>query len=85
MTSGSRTDLVMERTMFGQQKSGRPNDHRDSLHTTSANGEESGGYEGHVMQSSAYTRAMLSDVGRALPFLAIGAGVAAAVTAARRH
>ena len=30
------TDLVMERTMFGQQKSGRPNDHRDSLHTTSA-------------------------------------------------
>jgi NAD(P)-dependent dehydrogenase (short-subunit alcohol dehydrogenase family) len=79
------TDLVMERTMFRQQKSGRPNDHLDSLHTTSANGEESGGYEGHVMQSSAYTRAMLSDVGRALPFLALGAGVAAAVTAARRH
>ena len=81
------TDLYMERTMFGQQKSGRPNDHRDSLHATSDNGKQSGGYEGHVMQSSAYTRAMLSDVGRALPFLALGAGVAAAVSAtrSRRH
>ncbi len=79
------TDVYMERTMFSQQRSGRPNDHRDSLHTTSANGEESGGYEGHVMQSSAYTRAMLSDVGRALPFIALGVGVAAAVTSARRH
>ncbi len=79
------TDVYMERTMFSQQRSGRPNDHRDSLHTTSANGEESGGYEGHVMQSSAYTRAMLSDVGRALPFIAFGVGVAAAVTSARRH
>ena len=79
------TDVYMERTMFSQQRSGRPNNHRDSLHTTSANGEESGGYEGHVMQSSAYTRAMLSDVGRALPFIALGVGVAAAVTSARRH
>jgi hypothetical protein len=35
------------------------------------------------MQSSAYTRAMLSDVGRALPFLALGASVAAAVSATR--
>jgi hypothetical protein len=77
------TDLYMERAMFRQQRSGRPNDHRDSLHTTSENGQESGGYEGHVMQSSAYTRAMLSDVGRALPFLALGASVAAAVSATR--
>jgi short-subunit dehydrogenase len=76
-------DAYMERTMFRQQKSGRPNDHRDSLHATSGNGEESGGYEGHVMRSSAYTRAVLSDVGRALPFLALGAGVAAAVSATR--
>jgi short-subunit dehydrogenase len=79
------TDVYMERTMFRQQRSGRPNDHRDSLHTISGNGRESGGYEGHVMQSSAYTRAMLSDFGRALPFLALGAGVAAAVSAVRRH
>jgi len=77
------TDLYMERAMFRQQRSGRPNDHRDSLHVTSENGEESGGYEGHVMQSSAYTRAMLSDVGRALPFLALGASLAAAVNATR--
>jgi NAD(P)-dependent dehydrogenase (short-subunit alcohol dehydrogenase family) len=79
------TDLYMERTMFRQQKSGRPNDRRDSLHAPSGNGEASGGYEGRVMRSSAYTSAMLSDLGRALPLLALGAGVAAAVSAARRH
>ncbi|HEX2311723.1 MAG TPA: SDR family oxidoreductase [Vicinamibacterales bacterium] len=80
------TDVYMERTMFHQQRSGRPNDHRDGLHATSGgNGDETGSYEGHVMQSSAYTRAMLSDLGRALPFLALGAGVAAALSAVRRH
>ena len=80
------TDAYMERTMFRQQRSGRPNDHRDSLYAPSGgNGEETGRYEGRVMQSSAYTRAMLSDLGRALPLLALGAGVVAALSAARRH
>jgi hypothetical protein len=37
------------------------------------------------MESSAYTRAVLSDLGRALPLLALGAAVAAGVSAARRH
>ena len=55
-----------------------------SCPASGGNGDETGSYEGHVMQSSAYTRAMLSDLGRALPFLALGAGLAAAVRAARR-
>jgi len=37
------------------------------------------------MHASASTRPMLSDVGRALPFIALGVGVAAAVASARRH
>jgi hypothetical protein len=37
------------------------------------------------MQSSAYTRAMLSDVGRALPLIVLGAAVAAGVSATRRR
>jgi hypothetical protein len=37
------------------------------------------------MGSSAYTRAALSDVGRALPLLALGAVVAAGVAASRRN
>jgi hypothetical protein len=35
------------------------------------------------MQSSAYTRAVLSDVVRAAPLIALGAAVAAAVVANR--
>jgi hypothetical protein len=37
------------------------------------------------MKRRAYTRAALSDVGRALPFIAIGAAVAAGVAASRRN
>jgi hypothetical protein len=37
------------------------------------------------MKTSAYTRAALSDVGRALPLVALGAIVAAGVAASRRH
>ena len=77
------SDLYMEKTMFAMQRSGRPNNARDGLHAPSEGGRETGGYEGHVMQSSAYTRAMLSDVGRALPLIALGAVVAAGVSAAR--
>jgi hypothetical protein len=36
------------------------------------------------MRTSAYTRAALSDVGRALPFIAAGAVVAASLRAMRR-
>ncbi len=77
------SDVYMEKTMFSQQRSDRPNDARDGLHASGDGGRESGRYEGYVMQSSAYTRAMLSDMGRALPLIALGAAVAAGVSRAR--
>jgi NAD(P)-dependent dehydrogenase (short-subunit alcohol dehydrogenase family) len=87
MLAPRTTDAYMKATMFSQQKSDRPNDHRDGLEAASGEGRVSGDYEGHVMQSSAYTRAMLSDVGRVLPLAVAGAAIAAiaAIAAARRH
>lgn len=85
MLAPRTTDAVMERTMFSQQKSDWPNDERDALYGPGEAGRERGMYAGHVMESSAYTRAMLSDLGRALPLLALGAAVAAGVSVARRH
>ena len=73
------SDLYMERTLFEGQMEGRPNDARDALHAPGDGGRESGGYEGHVMRSSAYTRAALSDLGRLAPMILIGAAAAAAV------
>ena len=78
------SDVYMEHLLFEGQKSERPNEARDALHAPGDGGRESGGYEGHVMRSSAYTRAMLSDVGRALPLLALGAAVGLGVSAMRR-
>jgi NAD(P)-dependent dehydrogenase (short-subunit alcohol dehydrogenase family) len=79
------SDIYMEKMMFAAQRSSQPNDARDALHAPGDGGRESGRYEGHVMQSSAYTRAMLSDVGRALPLIVLGAAVAAGVSATRRR
>jgi hypothetical protein len=45
----------------------------DSLYRPTRDGQASGPYDGHVMQSSLYTRAMMSDITRALPFIAAGA------------
>lgn len=71
------SEVMMERMMIGQQKGDRPTDGVDSLYAPSADGRRHGPYQGHVMHSSLYTRAVLSDVGRVLPFLALGAGMAA--------
>ena len=73
-------DVYMERSLFEQQKdkSGRVRS-RDSLYEPSEDGEASGPYEGHVMKSSLYTRAVMSDFTRALPFIAAGAVIAAGV------
>jgi short-subunit dehydrogenase len=73
-------DVYMERSMFEQQqdKSRRTNP-RDSLYYPTEDGNASGPYEGHVMHSSMYTRAVMSDFTRALPFIAAGAVIAAGV------
>jgi short-subunit dehydrogenase len=64
-------DAYMERTMFDQQQDDSGAVHtQDSLYHPKRDGEASGPYPGRVLQSSAYTKAMLSDVTRALPLLA---------------
>jgi hypothetical protein len=80
------TDLIMERQMWDDMQREEPPMSRDSLERPSGEdyGKRRGRQPGHVMKSSAYTRAALSDVGRALPFIAVGAVVAAGLAAARR-
>jgi short-subunit dehydrogenase len=72
------TDKMMEATMFEFQRSGRPKraDRRDSLHAPSEDGAERGDYEGHVMQSSVYTKASLHPI--LTGALIAGAGLALA-------
>jgi len=53
------TDKVLEATMFDMQKSDRqkPPARPDSLYAPIEDGEERGGYPGHVAESSVYTKA----------------------------
>lgn len=55
------TDKLMEAAMFDVQKSERPRSdgRRDSLYVPMRDGEERGGYPGHVSESSVYTKASL--------------------------
>jgi NAD(P)-dependent dehydrogenase (short-subunit alcohol dehydrogenase family) len=73
-------DVVMERALFDQQKDkSRSVSPQDSLYRPTRDGKATGPYEGHVMKSSIYTKAVMSDVTRALPYLAAGAMLAAGV------
>ena len=66
--------------MFTQQQDHEGLVHsQDSLYQPKQDGQTSGPYTGHVMRSSAYTSAMLSDVGRALPYVAAGLAITAAL------
>ena len=67
------TDLYMEATMFEQQKGTRPARAEDSLYEPQRDGRRRGPTKRMTLERSAYTRAALSDVGRALPVLAAGA------------
>lgn len=71
-------DKVMERSMFDMQRSDRPSPpgRADSLHAPSRDGEERGGYSGHVAESSIYTKASLHPV--LTGALIFGAGLALA-------
>ncbi|MCA1616510.1 MAG: SDR family NAD(P)-dependent oxidoreductase, partial [Acidobacteria bacterium] len=55
------TDAAMGATMFDLQRSDqpKPRDRDDSLHAPSRDGEERGGYPGHVAESSLYTKAAM--------------------------
>jgi short-subunit dehydrogenase len=73
-------DMYMEKTMFEQQQDpGRSRRTEDSLYRPKRDGRTQGPYSGHVMQSSAYTKTMLSDVTRVLPYVAAGVALAAGV------
>lgn len=73
-------DLFMERTMFAGQKKDEPAHDRDSLYEPGDDGRTRGPYNGHAqLHRSAYTRAMLSDAARVLPFVAAAAAVAVAM------
>ncbi len=73
-------DKYMEQTMFEQQKDSTGTViSQDSLYEPKEDGHAQGPYSGHVMQSSLYTNAKLSNVTRVLPYIAAGAVLAATV------
>jgi len=78
------TDYYMEKKMFSAQKkeyrTGRP----DALYAPTQDGSRRGSTQGHEIRRATFTRVMLSDAGRALPLVAIGGIVAAAVASMRR-
>ncbi len=67
------TDLYMESTMFDQQKRDEPARRDDALYEPQRDGRRRGPTERATLNRSAYTRAALSDVGRVIPAIAIGA------------
>ena len=70
----------MERALFDQQKdTSRTVSPLDSLYRPTRDGHATGPYAGHVMKSSIYTKAVMLDMTRALPYLAAGAVLAAGV------
>jgi short-subunit dehydrogenase len=77
-------DRYMERAMYDQQKdASRSIPPLDSLYSPTRDGDAAGPYPGHVMRSSLYTKAVMSDVTRALPYVAAGALLAAGLTRRR--
>ena len=84
MAAPRTMDLYMERAMYRQQKDReRMEPASDSLYAAAEDGAERGPYRGRVHQSSAYTKAMMSDTVRALPFVAAAAVLAAAASRRR--
>ena len=77
------TDRYMERTMFRQQQAGtRGRRSGIGLHGPGVGLQERGGYDGHVMESSLYTKATTHPLMTGLILGAAGAAVAALITAA---
>lgn len=73
-------DVYMERVMYGQQRSfDRTQPREGNLDRPQRDGRAHGPHRGHVMGSSLYTKAALSDVARMLPYVAAGAALVAGV------
>ena len=73
------TDYYMERALFTQQQKNEPSHGGDSLYAPQADGRRRGQTERYTLERSVYTRAALSDAVRVLPFVAVGALVAATI------
>jgi short-subunit dehydrogenase len=74
------TDRYLERSMFKAQKAyDRSQPREGSLEHPQRAGLAHGLHRGHVMQSSAYTTAALSDITRIVSFAAAGLALAAGV------
>jgi len=78
------TDAYLEATMFDQQKSDEAPHTPDALYRPQRDGRRRGPSKRMTLKRSAYTRAALSDAGRALPVVAAGLVLAAGIRAARR-
>ncbi len=72
------TDRLMERTLYDQQKdkTGRVQS-LDSLYRPTRDGVASGPYDGHVRSRASTPGPSCPSLTRALPFIAVGAVVAA--------
>lgn len=85
------TDWVMSKTMIRAQRSDLPPRHRDTLYgPTAYDGGERGGYEGHVLRSSAFTSARMHPMtlvaaAAGLGLVTFGALRAVALRADRRQ
>jgi short-subunit dehydrogenase len=74
MLAPRATDLVMERTLFTAQTRNAPPHRRDALDRPAGDGRRYGPTGRHVMRTTAYTRAALSDLAGALPLILVAAG-----------
>lgn len=81
------TAKVMEATLFDLQKSDRPiqKDRGDSLYTPSEDGQERGGYPGHVAESSVYTKASLHPIVTGAFVAGVGLALAGLWLGSRRN
>jgi short-subunit dehydrogenase len=76
-------DAYLGATAFSQQKRPQPNDGIDALNRPRRDGQRRGPTTRTTMQRSAYTRAALSNGGRALPLLAASALAAGVIFSLR--
>ena len=78
------TEKYMARTaMSRQRRDDEQANMDDALYEPSHDARRRGRQPGHVRGSSAYTRTMVSEAARAVPFVALGIAVAAGMAAAR--
>jgi short-subunit dehydrogenase len=78
------TEKYMARTaMSRQRRDDEQANMDDALYEPSHDARRRGRQPGHVRGSSAYTRTMVSEAARAVPFVALGIAVAAGMAAAK--